>query len=606
MLKVLPLLRVFAMMVVAGAIARGQGAARDNAIAGTVVDARTGKPIGAVLVSISEGPNTPPLESSPGLHGRAQILTGADGRFLFRDLTSGTFTITAIKNGYAEGASGRRRIGSTAAPVPSGDAQSPPEITVRMWKLGAITGTVVDESGEPVVGVQLRALVRSRSAENRRFVVTGRPASTDDRGIYRFSGLVPGDYLVVASAPTTSSSVSVFETVAHTGRVNGPVSPPPGTPTGIQVGDGFVGIGRGGAIPPPPIAGHLFVYPPTFHPAALDPGQARVITLSSGEEIESINLQLQPVPTARVAGRLEGPDLHGGEYVRLSRPAWQDLTPDLDQDAPSAMADSTDRFVLPAVPAGDYTVRTTTEEGSTRYFAATPLTVAGPEVEVTAVLRPLLRATFRYEFDGETEKPKLPVGVFSPLLLQRVDGASGPRSISGAFDASGQFEKSGGRFQLNGFEPGKYRVVVRDSPAGWMFKSAMLNGVDVSETPFDLTRDSEEIVLTFTNRWSGISGVVHGAEAETNAAIVLVFPTNSQSWESCPRRCRGASTNQQGKFGFGSLAPGDYYVVAVPEDQSDGWRDAKTLDSLARVATRVTILDGEHKTIDLEMRQVPQ
>src|SRR5262245_19910298 len=596
------------MVALAGAIAGGQASEpqRNRAIAGTVVDATSGKPIGAVRVSIAEGANTPPLESSPGLHGRAQILTGADGRFLFRDLTGGSFTITATKNGYAEGASGRRRIGGATAPVASGDAQSPPDITVRMWKLGAITGTVVDEAGEPVVGVQLRALVRSTSGDRHRFAATSRPASTDDRGVYRFSGLVPGDYLVVASAPMTSASVSVFETLAQTGRVNGPLSSLPGTPTGIQVGDGFVGIGRGGAIPPPPIAGHLFLYPPTFHPAALDPGQARVITLASGEEIESVNLQLQPVPTARVAGRLEGPDLHGGEYVRLSRPGWQDLTPDLDQDAPSAMADSTERFLLPAVPAGDYVVRTTTEEGSTRYFAATPITVAGPEVEVTAVLRPVLRATFRYEFDGETEKPKSPVGIFSPLLLERVDGPPGPRSISGAFSASVQFEKGGGLFQLTGFEPGKYRVVVRDSPTGWMFKSAMLNGVDVSETPFDLTRDSEEIVLTFTDRWSGISGVVHGAEAETKAATVLVFPTNSQSWESCPRRCRSAPANQQGKFGFGSLPPGDYYVVAIPEDQSDGRRKAKRLDSLARVATRVTILEGEPKSTDLEARQVPQ
>src|SRR5262245_38190024 len=98
----LPLLRVFAMMVVAGAIARGQGAARDNAIAGTVGDARTGRPIGAVLVSISEGPNSPPLVPSPGLHGRAQILTGTDGRFVFRDLPAGSYTITAAKNGYGD------------------------------------------------------------------------------------------------------------------------------------------------------------------------------------------------------------------------------------------------------------------------------------------------------------------------------------------------------------------------------------------------------------------------------------------------------------------------------------------------------------------------
>ena len=80
----------------------------------------------------------------------------------------------------------------------------------------------------------------------------------------------------------------------------------------------------------------------------------------------------------------------------------------------------------------------------------------------------------------------------------------------------GQLTWPSGRTRLHrGWLPaGRYRVRVPNSPAGWMFKAAMLNGVDVSETPFDLTRDVTDLVLSFTDRWSGMAAPC-GARAAT-------------------------------------------------------------------------------------------
>ena len=54
------------------------------------------------------------------------------------------------------------------------------------------------------------------------------------------------------------------------------------------------------------------------------------------------------------------------------------------------------------------------------------------------------------------------------------------------------------------------------------------------------------------------------------------------------------------------MPPGDYYVVAVPEEQAADWRDPKTLEALARLATQVNIAEGEHKMIDLRLKEVRQ
>ena len=89
-----------------------------------------------------------------------RILTSGDGRFVFRGLQApGSYAITAAKSGYAEGASGRRRPGGTVAARAAVSHRGSGDIVVRVWKNGAITGTVTDEAGEPVVGVQMRAAV---------------------------------------------------------------------------------------------------------------------------------------------------------------------------------------------------------------------------------------------------------------------------------------------------------------------------------------------------------------------------------------------------------------------------------------------------------------
>ena len=92
-------------------------------------------------------------------------------------------------------------------------------------------------------------------------------------------------------------------------------------------------------------------------------------------------------------------------------------------------------------------------------------------------------------------------------------------------------------------------------------------------------------------------------------ATVLVFPTDVQSWSnfgSLPRRLREARTDARGEFGMTSLPPGDYYAVAVPQEQATDWREPRALDALSRHATRITIIEGEHRKQDLTTREVTQ
>jgi len=349
------------------------------------------------------------------------------------------------------------------------------------------------------------------------------------------------------------------------------------------------------------------VYPTTFYPSVRSPAEATIITLASGEERTAIDLQMEPVSTARVAGMLTRPDGPVGFAAVQLRTKGAESAGLGEGDDPAGATDDQGRFVL-LVPEGDYTLtaRQPQPGQGTTWWLNMPLSVGGDQDGLVGVMRPGIRVTGRSEYQGTAPPPQsqLPASTFqpAPFLLEGVDGTGNPPLASATFSATG--------YSIAGFTSGKYLVRVPQSPEGWMFKSAVTNGVDVSETPFDLTGDVNDLVITFTDRWSGLGGTVHDANGNPDgSAMVLVFPTNVASWRnygSAPRRLKSGATNATGAFGISSLPPGDYYAVAIPEDQSDEWRDPKTLDVLARIAATVTIAEGEHRMIELRTKDVPR
>lgn len=373
--------------------------------------------------------------------------------------------------------------------------------------------------------------------------------------------------------------------------------------TGLQVGDAWLPLARGMAIPPP-AAGRLQIYPPTFHPSAPLPAQAAVVTVGPGDERAAIDIQIVPAPTARVSGTLLSPS-GPAEMVTLR------LTPAGAREVPAeglaatSVTDAAGSFAFAAVVPGQYVLRANAPQRSTGnelHWLEMPIAVAGDDLEgIVVTLAPPLKIAGRLQFDGNSPRPPTTPGrpaLPVPFLLEPLDattaGAIGIATTGNDDD-----------FVLTGYLPGRYRLRVPNSPSGWMFKAAMLNGVDVSETPFDLSKDVADLVLIFTDRWTGISGSVQGRGAD--AAIVLAFTTDSSTWPDAgpnARRLKSGRTNAAGGFGISALPPGDYFVVAVRDEDAADWREPAMLESLARIATHVSILEGESKTIDLPLREV--
>jgi hypothetical protein len=138
----------------------------------------------------------------------------------------------------------------------------------------------------------------------------------------------------------------------------------------------------------------------------------------------------------------------------------------------------------------------------------------------------------------------------------------------------------------------------------WTLKSAMFNGRDVSDLPFDL-RPSEEaagMVVTFTDRPTEISGsVVDRAGRPAPGFPIVVFSTDRAYWTVGSRRIQQVRPSSDGKYKLAGLPAGEYYVCAVTDLDQGQLYDPAALDALAAGSFKITLADGEKKVQDLKL-----
>jgi hypothetical protein len=87
----------------------------------------------------------------------------------------------------------------------------------------------------------------------------------------------------------------------------------------------------------------------------------------------------------------------------------------------------------------------------------------------------------------------------------------------------------------------------------------------------------------------------------------VIFPMNYQQWmdNGMPSRVmRTARTSKTGTYTVSSLPIGDYLVAAISDELQGDWQDPQMLLQVARVAARLTMGEGEKKTLDLRVSQI--
>ena len=439
--------------------------------------------------------------SAPGILAPARdllqpVVTGADGRFVFRDLAAGTYPLRATSAGYIGGSAGQGRPGGPARAIDLADGERLGDVTIRLWKYAVVGGTIFDEAGDPAMELQVQVFRRTMIAGKLQFA-PGAVGQTDDRGRYRIGRLTPGDYVIgVAQTQSTVPSAiveSLIESFSNnsqappaafmdlvmsgmSGRMFASVS------SGVRVGDVSWGASYAGA-PPPAATGRAAGYQTTFFPAAASPALATAVTLGSGEDRDGLDITLPLVPTVRVSGAVTGPSGPIPNLaVRLVLTGHQGLLVRNEFDTATAVTRPDGTFTLVGVPPGQYVAcvrkapvitgsASTPSVSEPMLFTEMPVSVGTVDISgLSLTLREGPRVSGRIAFTG-TSPAMTPQQLQAiHVELQPADGSPRPYPV---WDFTRVPQH--GAFVLNGYQPGRYFVTVvfaAGNSSPWTMRSA--------------------------------------------------------------------------------------------------------------------------------------
>jgi hypothetical protein len=606
-------------------------------IYGQAIDGVSTHPVANALVTLTVAGSIP-----------VRVLTDSDGRFAFRDVPKGGFSVTVSKPGYSDGAYGRLRPNGPSQSLQLADGQRVTDARLPLWRLGTIAGTVFDDSGEPVVGAAVRVLERTVVAGKRQLQMSA-SGTTDDRGMYRIGSLVPGDYVVVLpmTPPMQIKGMMVIPGL----DVPPPPPPPPGGGGGMAFSmsysvsgggsgnrvttvqsDSTSGLGPAGFTDD----GHELWYQTTFYPSALTASRADVLSIKPGEEHLAVDFTIKAVRTVTVSGILldaTGPAV-STPVTLVPAESGSLLSP---IETAGTVTDGTGHFQFSRVPAGQYSFRAVKSprgvpNGDVQTFqmggatmvvrsviqssgdavpplptdptmwVEAPVTVGASDVTDLAVsLRPGVRVGGRVEFSGSAARPTPDQYPTIGVTLIPADGK--PSS----FPARGRVEPSG-TFTTMGVPAGRYVLRV-DAPTGWILRGAMLDNRDISDAAVEVQgADLENVTITFTDKRTSVTGEVTTASGNPDSkATVILFPQDSMLWvDSGPSPRRLKTTRPKGDGGYSMAMPaGDYYVIAVSDTGSFEWNDPQFLAAIAPSAARITVNEGDTHTQALRTTAPP-
>ncbi|MEQ1869202.1 MAG: hypothetical protein ABL961_04190 [Vicinamibacterales bacterium] len=456
-----------------------------------------------------------------------------DGRFAFPIDSGRSYRLVAAKYGYVQPQPTRLDV-----------ARADVTVTVRLNRLGTLTGRVLDDSGDPIEGAVVQCWEQRFDGDALKLVPLGRGYRSNDRGEYRLHSLRSGTY-AISALPT----------------------------------DGRTSIAAPG-------------FARTFFPGTTEAAQARLVALDNGAELSGLDVILTRRATARVSGRLLNAAGAGTTTALTLRP--RDPTKAVDSFNAEISPDGS--FVFPSVAPGHYVIRadkggrSRSDEGE---FVALPVLVEDTDITgLTVQLSTGSTLRGRLSAAASTAAPPRWRGV--EISWTRVDP-----DLSSSSQAVAELH-SDGSFAMSGLH-GPRRIKVSRLPPGWALESVRLGGRDVTDDVLwfgSPAESSAEVEIELTDRLSRLSGTVTDGRGRPLANTpVIVVSTNAERWYRESRFMQLANTDARGAFVITGLPPDTYLVLPtaqLPQSGADGWRDPRFLQGrLAGPGSLAVILGRE-------------
>lgn len=508
-------------------------------VRGRIVAGDTGKPLRRSRVSFA----------APQLGGRPlSVNTGVDGRYEIRDLPAGQYTVSAERSGFMTLRYGQRRPLEAPRLLKVLDGQTIERIDFALPKTASISGHVMDEVGDSVAGATVFALRSQYWLGRRQLVPAGVPVRTDDTGQFRLPNLAPGNYFVRAMTRDTW-------TMTRAGRKD------------------------------------VMSFLSSYYPGTADATAAQPIAVGAGEQMRNMDFALTPGRTVTLSGTAV--DSHGRPLMTVA--VGQEVI------GPSGGSVGT-AGNSPVAADGTFRIRDVTP-GEYRLMAVGSGEIALLPIVVRADIENIaLVASAGWSASGSIvtdtgAPPSIPRG---RVRLNMSTSAAYRMHMQGEPELRPVINDDW-TFSISGIV-GAARLLV-NVPDGWMVKSVLQNGRDISEASLEMKTGEtlSDVQVIVTNRVTGISGQLINSQGAPVDGTVIAFSSNAEKWVQDSRVVRAVRPTDDGGFQIIELPAGEYFIIAVDYVQDGMWNDPEYLESIRRDAQRVMVGDGNTPAVSLRL-----
>lgn len=520
-------------------------------VEGIVVDALTGAGLRNVELTLRAAPGASQSPAST-----YYAATDKDGKFEITGVAPGAYRLLARRAGYLQTEYGARASGRQGTTLTLLPAQRMTGLEVRLRRGGAISGRVVDEYGDPVERVMVRALRYRWSGTERQMSVQA-STSTDDQGHYRLFGLEPGRYYLQVTPGITST-----------------------------VASGQMGKRA------------RLAYTVVYYPGTTDDSAASPVEIVAGSELSGVDFALARVPAYRVAARVLNVTGSGGRVMAMLRPGR--IADSMDRTRFASVDPKSGRVEFQAVIPGSYLLVAAASESGKQLRGAAHVEVTDRDVtELTINLEPGYELTGEVRMeDSQTADPsRLRIRAASPFLVT----LSGPEGSSTFGTNAETAVGPDGRFTLSNVFPDAIQIIVSGLPDGFYVKSIQLGDRDILESGLDLGAGppAGPLRVVLSGRAATVSGTVTGPDDKPLGGATVVLIPQSEKRRAIPRYHKYATTNQNGQFTLKNVDPGDYRAFAWEDVETMAWMDPEILKPVESKGVNLKLEPGSSQTLQL-------
>jgi len=595
-------------------------------VGGTVLRATTGEAIARATVTLTRVvPQVPPNAGPRGGGQQAQpqvqqqpvaFTTSTDdqGKFQFKEVEEGPYRLVVARNGFTRQEYGQRSFNRSGTVLNIRAGQPIPEISFRLTPAATISGRILDTNGEPLPGITVQALRSTYDATGKRTLQPAGSARTNDLGEYRIYWINPGRYYVSANPVR-----SVFETLtASASQAASQAQTQAQAQQAAQAASMFGTTGTPNEVLDPAFA-------LTYYPNSTDASRAVGLDLQPGTEMRAIDFALVRSQRVRLTGRVIDsstgrPPQSAAVSVSPRDPSASSSPLDailgMDPSQGNRYNPSTGEFTVQNVASGSYWLQVlaqgqqaptpspdatpTTAEAlavlTSMNTARIPVDVLGSDIDNLALnVGPGFAVEGRVRIEGgqpSNQNDLQRIGV----TLQSTSGVGGLLALiqGGAIRPAGD-----GTISIPRITSGDYRLVVSGLGPNLYLKEARfgqndaMNGITIS----DPVNGTLEVVLRMNP--GQVTGIVSDAMLKPVRGIQAVLvPEQARNRQDLYKT---ATTDQEGRFTFRGVTPGDYRVFAWEDIEPFAYFDPAVVMQYEAAGKLIHVRESSEESAEVKL-----